>query len=214
MNNAENTKKPAGQPLAPTQEKPAETELDKLRKEIDETQKKRSMLVFDTNRLRHRLAYKKEEYEAVRKLVDLNTDRGKNAGRLRRMKEELEFRISTETATVNQEKELLKKLGSIQNELEEANKFYRLRKKTELVEKDIVGLSKVVDEQSVKIKEIDKTLDALFDRLRKSTGGARQHAHVEHEKKINVKKPFEISLEDIAVIKKTGNKDKVNRDNE
>ncbi|MEM0074644.1 MAG: hypothetical protein QXX70_01980, partial [Candidatus Micrarchaeaceae archaeon] len=68
--------------------------------------------------MRGRLAYKKSEAEALSKLVSLN-ENYKSIGKLKHMKEVLEFKISTEARTLDEERTLLKKLGYLEAQLKD-----------------------------------------------------------------------------------------------
>ena len=114
--------------------------------------------------MRNKLRYKENEHETLAKLLSMSHD-NKNVGRLRRMKESLEFRIATEASTLNAEKELIKKLTSINGELEDALKIYRFRRKAELVAKDIEDLKKRFEVYREQIREDDKRLDGLYASL-------------------------------------------------
>ncbi len=119
--------------------------------------------------MRNKLRYKENEHETLAKLLSMSHD-NKNVGRLRRMKESLEFRIATEASTLNAEKELIKKLTSINGELEDALKTYRFRRKAELVAKDIEDLKKRFEVYREQIREDDKRLDGLYASLKALTG--------------------------------------------
>lgn len=153
--------------------------------------------------VRSKLRYKQAESEALTKLLTMAPGGGKNVGRLKRMKESIEFRIATEATTLSAEKELIKRLGALNEELDEALKTYRSRRKAELVAKDVVDLKQRFDTLREQIVATDAKLDALYAKLREETGWgvARTTAHVEKKKHIKQQEPLEISLEDIATIK-------------
>jgi len=149
------------------------------------------------NMLRNKLRYKETEHEALSKLLAMNHE-NKSVGRLKRIKESIEFRIATEATTLNAERELIKKLGDINAELEGALKTYRFRRKAELVDKDIEDLRKRFDLIREQIKEGDKRLDDLYASLKELTGWGNRPIRKKHVKQ---QEPLEISLEDIATIK-------------
>jgi uncharacterized coiled-coil DUF342 family protein len=173
-----------------------------LRAQIAEEKKRRMELVGQFNMVRNKLRYKQVEHEALAKLLTLNPPGGgKNVGRLKRMKESIEFRIATEASTLNAERELIKRLGTINEELDEALKTYRSRRKSELVAKDIDELKKRFDDLRKQITEEDGKLDALYARLREETGWGASRQPAAKKKHIKQQEPLEISLEDIATIK-------------
>lgn len=151
-------------------------------------------------RLKGRLDYKEAERAAIEKLTAYDKP-NKNLGRLRKMKKTIEFQISTQASTLAAEKELIKRLNDVNEELEEALKGYRMKRKLEFLAGDIEALNKELESYKDKVLEVDKKLDSLFasirgehERQRRSLGrGPRRQQRTE---------PFEISLEDIATIKK------------
>jgi len=185
---------------------PKAKEIAQIREQINAEKKKRSDVIVQLSAMRNKLRYKETEHEALSRLLSLNHE-NKNVGRLRRMKESLEFRIATEASTLNAEKELIKKLSTINEELEDALKTYRFRRKAELVAKDIDDLKKRFEVYRVQIPEDDKKLDGLYASLKSLTGwgdrdkaGARGGAPIK-KKHAPQQEPLEISLSDIATIK-------------
>ncbi len=168
-----------------------------LKKELEQAFDRKKELVSKLSKLKHRLAYKKSESEALKKLVELN-DKYKNIGRLKHAKEVLEFKISTEARTLDDEKALLRRLGEIEAQLKEAFESQRLRNKAELVEKDVAELQKDIEELDKSINEANAKIDELKQKL---------GVFVKKERK----KPApvvqqSISLEDVAIIKKKKSK--------
>lgn len=127
------------------------------------------------------------------------------------MKESIEFRISTESHTLASEKELIRKIGEVDKELNEAIKVFKLKRKLVLIEGDIEQLKKEIEQEEASIVESNKRLDVLYSELRlltraphRSADGRRQQRPRRPEFK---EEQMSISLEDIAVIKKKNNKD-------
>jgi uncharacterized coiled-coil DUF342 family protein len=150
--------------------------------------------------MRNKLRYKETEHEALAKLLSM-TQENRNVGRLKRMKESLEFRIATEAATLNAERELIKKLSAINGELEDALKVYRFKRKAELVAKDIDDLKKRFEDYRIQIREDDKRLDGLYANLKVLTGWGERDRSQAKKKHVPQQEPLEISLSDIATIK-------------
>jgi uncharacterized coiled-coil DUF342 family protein len=152
-------------------------------------------------RLRGKMNYKLEEQVALSKL-SVSSPAPKNVGRLKRMKSSIEFKIATEAATLTAERELIKRLNEINKELDEALNAYRFKRKVELVAKDIDEIGKALESYKNQVLEVDKKLDALYANLRGLTGWKKSTD--EHRPKRTPKHegPFEVSLEDIATIKK------------
>ncbi len=173
-----------------------------LAKEIEEERRKKGAIINDVRRMKRKLAYKVAEKEATAKLVAQGKKSTKNIGYLRRRKENLEFRISTEAYTLEAERELIRKKSAIDAELDEAIKSYRMRRKSEFIDGDIAGLNKTIEERSKALDEIEKKLDLLYGELRRLNGEMRHHSAPKPErKKQEQQKPIEVSLADIAIIK-------------
>ncbi len=145
---------------------------------------------------RRRLAYKLAEREAVAKLLAEEKKSTKNIGFLRRKKEALEFRISTEAFTLNAEKELIRKKQEIEEELQEAIGAYRIKRKAEFVESDILEMQKKIEETNAKLHDLEKRLDVLYGGLRKHRSLTRPRKQEYHQPQVQ-----EVSFADIAVIK-------------
>ncbi|MDE1834788.1 MAG: hypothetical protein KGH64_05640, partial [Candidatus Micrarchaeota archaeon] len=179
------------------------TRLDELKKLIDEEKAKRMGVIREVKSARNRLSYKMADKTAISQLSQISKSSTKSIGFLRRKKEQLEFRIATEAFTIQAEKELIQKKNEIEKELEEAVKSFRLRKKLEFIDGDIVGLNKQLDELEAKIKESDKKLDDLYSELRAITGAAqrRQQQRTERKPQRDQPKQQEVSMADIAIIK-------------
>ncbi len=173
-----------------------------LKNELEQAFTKRKELISQLNKLRHRLAYKKSESEALKKLVELN-DKYKNIGRLKHAKEVLEFKIATEARTLEDEKALLRRLGEVESQLKEALESQRLRNKAQLVDKDIEELQKSIESLDKSVAEADAKINELKQKL-------GMFVKKERKKPAPVVQQS-ISLEDVAVIKKKKSKDNTNQ---
>ncbi len=174
-----------------------------LAKAIEEERKLKAKTIFDIKRFKRKLAYKLAEQEATKKLTEAaSKNNTKNIGYLRRRKERLEFRISTEAYTLDVEKDLIRKKNEIDAQLNEAIKSYRAKRKAEFIVGDIAELNKNIEDSNKKILEIEKKLDDLYNELRKLSGQQRRSSSTPHKReKQPEQKPIEISLADIAIIK-------------
>ncbi len=193
-------------------------EVAKLKEEIDSVKKQRSDVITKVKDNRRRLSYKEAESIALSRLLDIEKGKDKDnakrkkIGYLKRMKNKLEFRISTEASSLATEKGLIRQIEDVNKELNEAYKAIRLERKSEFVKKDVDDYRKTLSELEAKITEHDKKLDELYDKLRKLLGIERGR----HSTKPSMKKKAqsqmmsqEINLEDIAVIKKRPKPSKV-----
>lgn len=195
---------------------PKEERANELKKGIDDEKKRRSDIINEIRRKRSKLGYKQVEYEAVSKLSTMNTEHV-NIGRLRRMKESLEFRISTEAHTLSSEKDLIRKLNVIDEDLNKAIKNFKMKKKLNFIVDDIAQLKKEINELDKKIEESNKKLDDLYGELRTLTDYRRRPKRSEHrERNSNFggePKAMSISLEDIAIMKPKKNKSETEENN-
>ncbi len=149
------------------------------------------------------------ESETIEKFLSMNPqtdyeEKMKKVRMLKRQKERLEFRISTEASSLSDEKALIRKIREISTEIDEYMKTVRLVRKRDFVKKDIEEFTAKVNELNNGIAELDKQLDILYDSLRKLLKVGRSSA--EHRKRPERKQqpqPMpEVNLEDIAIIKK------------
>ncbi len=173
----------------------------KLKEQIEAEKKKRAQLIDQMRRLRSKLNYKQEEQVAISKLAIINTA-AKNLGRLKRMKSSIEFKISTQAPTLAAEKELIKELNKINKELEEAQSAYRFKRKAELITKDIDEIGKALESYKNQVLEVDRKLDELYTSLRGRSSWRRKPEEPRPRRTPKHEEPFEVSLEDIATIKK------------
>ncbi|MEM0148861.1 MAG: hypothetical protein QW346_01185 [Candidatus Micrarchaeaceae archaeon] len=174
------------------------SKIEEIKSAINKAKEERSAIIAELKKTRHRLGYKKVEQEAVAKLLAMNAGKTENIGKLRRMKEKLEFAISTEAAlTPDREKELIRRINGINESLEKSIKNFRLKRRSELIAGDIEELNKKIEELEKKLGDKDHELDELYDKLRSLTGYKRQK---QKKEKQHFEKA-EISFADIAIIK-------------
>ena len=175
----------------------ADSASQELMTKIEEERKTKGMLLDEMRRYRRRLAYKLAEKEALAKINTEPKKGTKNIGYLRRRKESLEFRISTEAFSLAAEKELIRKKQEVEEELQEAINNYRMKRKAEFVQGDIEEMNKKIEETSQKLQELEKRLDVLYGGLR------RRRSSQPRQKKQEFHQPQqqEVSFADIAVIK-------------
>jgi DNA repair ATPase RecN len=118
----------------------------------------------------------------------------------------MEFKISTEASSLSQERDIVRKINEINQELGEALASVRLERKTGFVKGDIEEYKKSITEINGKIQELDNKLDSLYANLRKVLGiGMWQNKQQMKPKR--TQQPVQgINLEDIVVIKKKDSK--------
>ncbi len=206
----------------PVEEKPLspkEQEIKDLRTKIDEKRKQRMDIIINIKKKERRLRYKQTELVALAQMKEIEEKakaeapaeqqeepkRFRSIGYLLRQREKLEFKIATEAKTLDNEKKFLRMISTLNEEIEEAKRANRTRRKGDFVKKDIEDLTREIAEEEEKIKGTEHELDELYSKLRQLTnfkkpryeeGGARPHH--EHSPKQEV----QISFEDVAIIKK------------
>lgn len=190
----------------------------RINEEISALKTNRSKLIMRIKECRRRLSYKEEEYIALERMSKANADSGKDEenmkrfGYLKRMKNRLEFRISTDASSLDKEKEIIRKIGEINKELDELGASVRIKRKIGLVKGDIEDYRKEILELEPKITVIDKELDTAYDGLRKVLGiertmYAKPKRPMQRHKEQKTQQIQEINLADIAVIDKRESKD-------
>ncbi len=182
-------------------------EVKNLKKEIDEIKKERFAIIIKLKELRHKLGYKEAELVAIGKLLSIEkqnddpTARSKRIGYLKHLKNKLEFKISTEASSLASERDLVRKINEVSNELNEALKIVRLQRKVEYVKGDITNYEASLGELDKQITAVDAKLDDKYRTLRKMLGIGHERQHTQKRKMQQPSLP-EINFEDIAVIKK------------
>lgn len=186
-------------------------EVMKLKEEIDAAKKLRSGIIDRIKMQRRKLGYKEAEGAVISRLLELeknkdqNNEKRRKIGYLKRLKNRLEFRISTEAKSLTEEKELVRKIEEVNKELNEAYKAIRLERKTDFIKSDIEAYKKTISELEMKIAESDKQLDELYNKIRKLLGIEKSKFEKQQQKprrKAPAPQMQEINLEDIVVIKK------------
>ncbi len=166
--------------------------------ELEAAKRRRGEFLDSIRRYKRKLAYKLEEQEAIKKLADMSKKNTKNIGYLRRRKENIEFRISTEAYTLDEERELIRRKNEVDAELEEAIKSYRLRRKQEYIVSDIAELTKRIAEAEAALGEAEKKLSEIYASYRKKQDWEPRR---KEERKHTEPRHDEISLADMAIIK-------------
>ena len=143
----------------------------------------------------------------MKKEEDKDGSKRRRVGYLKHMKQKFEFKISTEASSLSQEKEIIRKINEINQELDEALASVRLERKLGFIKKDMDEYQKGITDINKRIEEIDVKLDGLYTSLRKSLGIGSWQNKQKHQQQVKKVQPQnqDINLEDIAVIKKKKN---------
>ncbi|BCS90899.1 MAG: hypothetical protein ARM1_0356 [Candidatus Micrarchaeota archaeon] len=204
-------------------EKSGNAEAINIVKEIKNKKAELNKLIGDLRGLRRKQMYKKEELEAIDRLIKLNItpeqleSNKKEIRRLIKLKKRIEFRMYTEPMSLTREKELAKQIEDIEAKIRELNKYVRLEKKKELIADDIQKLDSSIKTTLDSINNINKELDALFDKLRSILGIKKQVNKQRRVKEravvqnIDIEQPI-ADLGQLAIIKdkKSKKEDKTN----
>lgn len=191
----------------------ANPEAAKIKEDIDNIRKERSKIIAKIKESRRRLGYKEEEFAALQHLVTMNKEKDKNGEQakrynyLKRVKNRLEFRISTEASSLSKEKEMIREISEINQELGALSVVVRMDRKLGLVKGDIEECKTKLAELEPKIIEIDGKLDMMYTDLRKKLGIVKRilperKPRPREDRPRPQPRDEEINLEDIAVIKK------------
>ncbi|MCL4411063.1 MAG: hypothetical protein M1559_02615 [Candidatus Marsarchaeota archaeon] len=187
-------------------------DAEEVKKKIDEIRKQRLEMISEVKRYRKKAYYKEAEFNAISKFVESAkaTMNNKKSGALKRMKNELEFNLSTRArVSLNEEREMVRKINEINAELEDYYKFIKLQKKIEYIKGDLEEYSKLISEKNKLIEETDVKLDELYRSLKRILGinERRERDRERMRQKSQAAPPQnEINLEDIAVIRKKESK--------
>ncbi len=187
------------------------SEAVSIKNQIDELRKQRDVLINEIKDYRRKLEYKQAENVAILKFIDVEKDNVdlKKIGYLRKQKNRLEFKLSTEARmTLNDEKDIIRKIGELDGQLAGLLKFAKLERKIGYIKDDINSYTEKLNETDKKIRELDVKLDDLYRSLRRSLGIRAQNTEAHRPVKRRQQQPpqQEINLEDIAVIKKKASK--------
>ena len=101
-------------------------EVAKTKEAIDAVRKERAEVIGKVKEARRRLTYKEAEDAALKRLLDIEkakpeaAEKRRKIGYLKRMKNKLEFRISTEASSLADEKGLVRQIEDVNKQLSEA----------------------------------------------------------------------------------------------
>ncbi len=179
-----------------------------VKKAIDDMHKERSALIVQIKRARSRLEYKELELTAISGFLESEKTKAahdpKNGGSLKRMKNRLEFRLSTDAKmSLAGEKEIVRRINEINAQLDDYYKVVRLERKVGFIKGDIEQYRTSLAGLEKKVSDMDMALDDMYRNLRRLLGVSRQKTTKARQKPRHIQiQQQEINLEDIAVIKK------------
>jgi uncharacterized coiled-coil DUF342 family protein len=168
---------------------------DELHTKIEELEKRKSELIERIKQLNRRIRYKKYEQKAL--IPFLEQTREVQIIPFRKQKRALEFRISTAAYTPRMEKELLKELKKVDEQLDKVKEVERARRKQVYVEKDILEGETEIGTIEVQLKAIREELKKLYDDLKGMRITARKQAAADARADEDL-----VALGDLALIEK------------
>lgn len=188
-------------------------EAKKIKSEIDELRKKRDKLISEIRNFRRMLNYKKDELAALSKFLETETNKPNQSeiNKLKKEKNRLEFKLSTEPRiTLETERELIRRINEISNELNSKLRYSGLEKKSRLLKGDIESYSSKIEEKFKELNSMNETFDKMYSDLKRILGIKSDNTHrngankslEQQRKKRQQPVEQEINLEDIAIIKR------------
>ncbi|MFN7991457.1 MAG: hypothetical protein U0R44_04845 [Candidatus Micrarchaeia archaeon] len=170
-------------------------EEDALKAKIDELEKKKAELIERIKALNRRIRYKKYEQKALEPFLEQTKE--VQIAPYRKQKRALEFRISTAAYTPKMEKDLIKQLRKIDEELDKVKEVERARRKIKYVEKDITDGETEIVTIETELKVIRDELKKLYDEMKgyRMTQRKQMQAAAKAEEDL-------VALGDLAMIEK------------
>ena len=165
---------------------------------LEDLEKKKGELIEEAKKVNNRLKYKEMELKAIEPFVKQTED--VNPEPVKRRLRRLEFKISTQAFTPKKEKELLKRLKTLEKEAEFVLKVERARKKKALIEKDLEELRK-------KKEELDKQLSEIREQIKEMRKRIKEEKKAKAVMPVSASEEAYFSLEDVVEIKRKNKKD-------
>jgi uncharacterized coiled-coil DUF342 family protein len=171
-----------------------EAELDVPKDEAEERvrflEKKKADLLEKISKLNGRLRYKQHEQKGLEPFLEKTKD--VMIGSLRKELRQLEFRISTQAYTPKIEKDLIKRVKQLEEELTAVAEVEKARRKKKLIEGDILDINKEIADIEPELKKIREELNDHYDSVRAAKKVVSK----------GIKSDHLVTLEDIAVFEK------------
>ncbi|MBI5224147.1 hypothetical protein HY990_07040 [Candidatus Micrarchaeota archaeon] len=179
----------------PDQQNAAPAPVDDEKSRIEKLEAKKAELIEQIKKAYRRIRYKKYEQKALEPFLEKTKD--VQIAPLRKFKRSLDFKISTAAYTPKMEREILKKMREVDQELESVKEVEKARRKARYVVQDIL-------DSENEIKKIEEELKVIREELRKyyeSNKSARIAAKRVADERAKEEEDM-VSLGDIALIEK------------
>ncbi|MEW6748166.1 MAG: hypothetical protein AB1295_00455 [Candidatus Micrarchaeota archaeon] len=171
------------------------TDEETLKTRIDELEKRKGELIDRIKQLNRRIRYKEYEEKALKPFLEQTKD--VQIAPFRRQRRALEFKIATAAYTPKMERELIKKLKKIDEELEKHKEVERARRKIRYVEQDITEGKTEITKIEEELTTIRGELRRLYDDMKGYRISARKQAAAEAKAEEDL-----VALGDLAFIEK------------
>ncbi|MFH0884955.1 MAG: hypothetical protein V1861_04555 [Candidatus Micrarchaeota archaeon] len=166
-----------------------------LKNKIEELEKKKTELIERIKQLNRRIRYKKYEQKALEPFLEQTKD--VQIAPYRKQKRALEFRIATAAYTPKMEKELIKHLKKIDEQLDKVKEVERARRKIKYVEQDILDGETEIGKIEIELKVIRDELRKLYDDMKGFRMTARKQAAAQARADEDL-----VALGDLAILEK------------
>jgi len=173
-------------------------EVEEVEGRIKELEDDKTKLINEIKKNYGRIRYKKYEEKALEPF--LKETQHVMIGPVRKKLRRLEFKIATEAYTPQIERQLVKEVKKVEDELKELRAVEKARRKKKLVQQDIVDCDKRIEEIEVDLKGMRSELRDLYGKLKTMKSG-KKHGLVFGEKPDDM-----VSMEDIVIIEDTREK--------
>ncbi|MEW5996095.1 MAG: hypothetical protein AB1657_00675 [Candidatus Micrarchaeota archaeon] len=167
-------------------------ELEEVESQIKDLEQKKAALIEEIKKNYGRIRYKKYEEKALEPF--LKETENVRVGPVRKRLRQLEFRISTQAFTPQMERQMVKDVKKVEEELKGMRQVERARRKKKLVQQDILDAEKRIAEIEEELKKIRETLKELYGKARTLKTAAKRGVTF-GEKHENL-----VSLGDIVII--------------
>ncbi|MFH0737726.1 MAG: hypothetical protein V1827_03940 [Candidatus Micrarchaeota archaeon] len=171
------------------------TDEETLKTKIDELEGKKTELIDRIKALNRRIRYKEYEEKALKPFLEQTKD--VQIAPYRKQRRALEFKIATAAYTPRMEKELIKQLKKIDEELEKHKEVERARRKIRYVEQDIVDGKSEITTIETELKTIRDELRKLYDEMKVYRISARKQQQAQEKAEEDL-----VALGDLAMIEK------------
>jgi len=137
---------------------------EEIKGKIVELEKQKNDLIEKLKRINSRLRYKRYEQKALEPFLEQT--KNIRIGPLKRQKQVIDFRIATQAYTPKLEKEWIKELKKVDEQLDKVKEIEKVRRKKVFVEQDIAQAEKELAENETKLNAIREELKKLYDTRR------------------------------------------------